>query len=85
MRRFKWIEWNLGKIDAHNLSRWEVEATFDRAGRTEARLDGSFETVACTQSGRTIIIIWRYDTEDDEIPDVFGDPLGPSVFVITAY
>jgi len=30
MRRFKWIEWNLRKIDAHGLSPQEVEAAFDR-------------------------------------------------------
>jgi hypothetical protein len=26
MRQFKWIEWNLDKIDAHALSAEEVEA-----------------------------------------------------------
>ena len=30
MRPFKWIEWNLQKIDAHGLSAEEVEAAFDR-------------------------------------------------------
>jgi hypothetical protein len=30
MRRFKWIEWNLQKIDAHALGPAEVEAAFDR-------------------------------------------------------
>ena len=26
MRKFKWIEWNIAKIDAHGLSVMEVEA-----------------------------------------------------------
>ena len=30
MRRFKWIDWNLAKIDAHGLSAAEVEASFDQ-------------------------------------------------------
>src|SRR4051812_47861380 len=28
--RFKWIEWNLQKIDAHSLSPAEVKSAFDR-------------------------------------------------------
>ncbi len=40
---------------------------------------------AATPSGRQIWVIWRYDREDDEIPDVFGDLSDPSIFVITAY
>ena len=35
MRRFKWIVWNLGKIDAHALSPEEIEAAFDRVLRLE--------------------------------------------------
>jgi hypothetical protein len=41
-----------------------------------------------TPSGRRIWVIWRYDREDAEIPDVFGEPgeLGEApIFVITAY
>ena len=30
VRQFKWIDWNLQKIDAHGLSVEEVEAAFDR-------------------------------------------------------
>jgi len=29
-------------------------------------------------------VIWRYDREDDELPDVFGDLGEPAAFVITA-
>ena len=36
-------------------------------------------------SGRKIWVIWRYDREDDEIPDVFGELADPAIFVITAY
>ncbi len=85
MRRFTWIEWNLRKIDTHALSPDEVEASFDRVFRLEKRRDGSFQTFAEAPSGRRIWVIWRYDREDDEVPDVFGDLDEPAIFVITAY
>jgi len=40
---------------------------------------------ATTPSGRRIWVIWRFDQEDDEIPDVFGDLDDVPIFVITAY
>ena len=85
MRQFKWIEWNLQKIDAHGLSAEEVEAAFGRVLRLEERKDGSFQMFAETPSGRRIWVIWRYDREDDEIPDVFGELREVPIFVITAY
>ena len=42
-RRFKWIEWDLAKIDAHSLSAGEVEAAFDRVFSLEERDDGSWQ------------------------------------------
>ena len=84
MRRFKWIEWNLQKIAAHSLSADEVEA-FDRVFTLKQRKDGSFPMFAATPSGRRIWVIWRYDREDDEVPDIFGDLDEPPIFVITAY
>jgi hypothetical protein len=85
LRQFKWIEWNLQKIDAHNLSVEEVEAAFDHVYSLKERNDGSFEMFAATPSGRLIWVIWRYDREDEEFPDVFGELSDPPVFVITAY
>ena len=85
MRQFRWIEWNLRKIDAHGLSAAEVEAAFDTVFRLVERNDGSYQMLAETPSGRQIWVIWRYDLEDDEIPDVFGETPEPPVFVITAY
>lgn len=85
MRQFKWIAWNLEKIDAHALSAVEVEAAFDRVFRLEERRDGSYRMFAETPSGRRIWVIWRYDREDDEVPDVFGDSSEAPIFVITAY
>src|SRR5437762_1755669 len=73
MRQFKWIEWNLQKIDAHGLSAEEVEAAFDQVFTLQERKDGSFQMFAATPSGRPIWVIWRYDQEDDEIPDIFGE------------
>jgi hypothetical protein len=84
MRRFKWIEWNLHKIDAHGLSPAEVEAAFDRVLVLRERRDGSFEMYAATLAGRRIWIIWRYDREDD-VPDILDDIEDAPIFVITAY
>ena len=85
MRRFKWIEWNLEKVDAHGLAAEEVEAAFDRVFSLQDRRDGSFRMFAETPSGRRIWVIWRYDREQDEIPDVFGELGDVPIFVITAY
>lgn len=85
MRQFKWIEWNLQKIGAHGLSAEEVEAAFDRALNLRERKDGSFEMLAEIPSGRRIWVIWRYDREEDEIPDIFGELGDVPIFVITAY
>jgi hypothetical protein len=85
MRQFKWIEWNLRKIEAHALSAEEVEAAFDRVYRLEERKDGSYQMFAETPSGREIWVIWRHDREDDDAPDIFGEFAERSIFVITAY
>lgn len=73
------------KIDAHALSAEEVEASFDRVFSLEERKDGSYQMFAETPSGRRIWVIWRYDREEDEIPDVFGELGNVPIFVITAY
>lgn len=85
MRRFKWIDWNRQKIANHGLSAEEVEASFDRALSMQERRDGSYQMFAATPSGRRIWVIWRYDRDDDEVPDVFGDLADAPIFVITAY
>jgi hypothetical protein len=85
MRRFTWIDWNLQKIDVHGLSSSEVEAAFERVLHLHQRKDGSFEMFAATPSGRRIWVIWRYDREDNEIPDIFGEVDESPIFVITAY
>jgi hypothetical protein len=85
MRRFKWIEWNLQKIAAHALSAEEVEAAFDRVIRVDERGDGSFRMLAELASGRRVWVVWRYDRDRDEVPDVFGDIEDAPIFVITAY
>ena len=85
MRRFKWIEWNLDKIDAHGLSQRDVEGAFDDVLDSDQRRDGSFEMIARTPSGRLIRIVWRFDRHADETPDVFGNVPDPAIFVITAY
>lgn len=85
MRQFKWIEWNLQKIAAHGLSSEEVEAAFDQVFTLQERKDDSFQMFAATPSGRKIWVIWRYDEEGDDVPDVFGELSDPPIFVITAY
>ena len=84
MRRFKWIDWNLRKIDAHSLSSDEVEAAFEAVYTLDERDDGSFRMYARIPSGRCIWVIWRYDREDDDI-DILGEISDPPIFVITAY
>ncbi len=84
-RQFKWIEWNLQKIDAHSLSAEEVEGAFDRVFSLQERRNRSFRMFASTPSGRRIWVIWQYDQEDEEIPDVFGDLSELPIFVITAF
>ena len=54
-------------------------------GILQERKDGSFQMFAATPSGRRIWVTWRYDREDDEIPDVFGEFGEVPIFVITAY
>ncbi len=85
MSRFKWIEWNLQKIAAHALSAEDVEAAFERIVSVDERQDGSFRMLAEVPSGRRIWVIWRYDREHDEFPDVFGEVGDPPIFVVTAY
>jgi hypothetical protein len=88
MRRFKWIEWNLQKISAHGLSVAEVEASFDQVFSLEERKDGSYQMFAQTPSGRRIWVIWRYDRDDDDVPDILSELDAPGdvpIFVITAY
>ena len=85
MRRFNWIEWNLQKIAAHALAAEEVEAAFDKVLQFDEREDGSFEMYAEVPSGRKIWVIWRYDREDEAIPNVFGEIEDAPIFVITAY
>lgn len=85
MRRFKWIEWNIEKINAHALAVDEVEASFERVFRLEERKDKSYRMFAETPSGRRIWVIWRYDREESDFPDVFGERGESPIFVITAY
>ena len=59
MRQFKWIEWNLQKMDAHGLAEEEVEAALDRIIRLDERRDGSFPMLAEVPSSRRIWVIWR--------------------------
>jgi hypothetical protein len=85
MRHFKWIEWNLQKIEGHGLSVDDVEAAFDRVLHLEERKEDSYQMFAETPSGSRIWVIWRYDREDDDVPDIFGEFGVTPIFVITAY
>ena len=85
MRSFKWIEWNIDKIGAHALSTEDIEAAFDSVFTLNPRSDGSYEMFAETPSGRRVMVIWRYDREEDMMPDIFGELNEAPIFVITAY
>ena len=41
--------------------------------------------LSADEAGRRITIIWRYDRDSDEIPNIFGELADPAIFVITAY
>jgi hypothetical protein len=85
VRRFKWIEWNLQKIEYHGLTPHEIEASFNHVFSLQERKDGSNQMYAMTPSGRRIWVIWRYDREHDGSRDVFGELEDIPIFVITAY
>jgi hypothetical protein len=85
MRLFKWIEWNLQKIADHGLSAEEVEASFERVYILDERRDGSYRMFAEAPTGRRVWAIWRYDREDEQLPDVFGAVEEARIVVITAY
>jgi hypothetical protein len=74
-----------GKDRGSRISAEDVEVAFDRVFHIEERKDGSYQMFAEIPSGRRIWVIWRYDREDNEIPDVFGDLSEAPIFVITAY
>jgi len=85
MRRFKWTDGNLSRIEAHDLSVEAVEAALDRVFSLKERRDGSFPRFATTPTGRRVWVIWRNDTIDDLLPDVFDEFETAPIFVITAY
>jgi len=79
MREFIWIEWNLAKIEAHCLSREEVEFAWHRRRDLRKRIDDhgvTIESAGQCPSGRWIKILWRYNVDRD------GET---KVFVITAH
>ncbi len=83
MIRFRWTEYNLDKIAAHNLSSEEVESAFqNQIRKTEERANGSFETVGRTYTGKIILIAWELNEEYEALE---LDSLVEVVFVITAY
>ncbi len=85
MRRFKWIEWKLQKIDDHGLTPEDVESAFNRAFGIRERRDGSFKMLAETPSGRLIWVIWRYDREREDNSNLLGELSEAAIFVVTAY
>jgi hypothetical protein len=85
VRTFKWISWNIDKIDAHGLTPEEVESAFNQVFVLERRTDDSYQMYAKTKSRRFIWVIWRFDMVEDSVFDVFGDLIEQPIFVITAY
>ena len=64
--------------DGKILKRWPTPALDQPRLETFFGKDGKFYWWERGQ-------IWRYDREDDEIPDVFGELGDVPIFVITAY
>jgi hypothetical protein len=76
---FIWIDWNLQKIENHNLSAEEVEFAWsngrDVKKQTHPVNGVCWERIGECPSGRIIRIVWRWNEVDD----------GKKIFVITAY
>jgi hypothetical protein len=84
MRDFKWISWNIRKVEDHGLTVEEVESAFDEVLTQQQRPDGVFTMWGLTDTGREVCVVWRYDLEED-YPDIMGDVGDFPIFVITAY
>ena len=76
---FHWDDYNEAKIDAHNLSKEEVEYAWTHDLKTdeyEHEKHGAYwETTGECPSGRIITIVWRWNVREQ----IEG------VYVITAY
>lgn len=73
---FRWINFNLEKIDKHGLDRNEVEFVIVHAARPYPRPIGNekWETVGATRAGKWITVIYLVD-EDDTIFVIHARPL----------
>jgi hypothetical protein len=58
---------------------------FERVFQLDEHRDGFCRMFAEVPSGRRIWVIWRYDQDDEQVPDVFGEVEELPIFVITAY
>lgn len=76
---FHWDDCNETKIDAHGLSKKEVEHAWTHGSRTveyEHPEHGAYmETTGTCPKGRSIVVVWRWNVRDG----IDG------VYVITAY
>lgn len=68
---FRWIDWNLGKIDKHGLTVDEVEHVVNHA-RKPFPLDkaGKLFVAGPTPSGLWIQVVFVLDEAEDELGDI---------------
>jgi uncharacterized DUF497 family protein len=74
--RFRWIVWNIGKVDGHKLAIGDVEHAVNNAKRPYPKPIGNEKwlVVGATGGGRRIQVIYLVD-EDDTLFVIHARPL----------
>ena len=74
---FRWIPWNVGKVEGHGLSVSDVEFAVNHARRPYPKPIGNEKwlVVAPTRGGRIIQVIYVVDEEDESLFVIHARPL----------
>ncbi len=75
---FRWIDWNIGKVEGHGLTPPQVEYVINRAHRPFPKPMGNEKwlVIGSTQSGKPIQAIYLVDP-DDVLFVIHARPLTP--------
>jgi uncharacterized DUF497 family protein len=75
---FRWIDWNIGKLDMHGLTVDEVEYVVNSARRPFPRPIGNEKwlVIGSTRSGSVIQVIYLVDA-DERLFVIHARPLNP--------
>ncbi|MGB7157324.1 MAG: hypothetical protein WBD40_04610 [Tepidisphaeraceae bacterium] len=63
---FRWIAWNIGKVEGHGLEPTDVESVVNRARRPYPKPIGNEKwlVIGATESGQFIEVIYLIDADD---------------------